>query len=320
MSGSYLAYWNGRFLPLNEIRIALNDAGFVFGATVTDLCRTFQRRPYRLAEHLTRFRNSASLARIPLPVTDADLQAICDQLIQANAARAAPETEWLVVFVATPGPLGFVIGLPGGPDEAEPTVIVYAYPLPYERYAPLMLHGARLETSAVRHVPPDTVPPQIKQRSRLHWWRADRLATPGTSALLLDEHGFVTETSTANLVVVRHGCVLSPRLSRVLPGVSLSVLRRICGHLQVPIMETDLRPEDCYGASEAWLCSTPYCLAPVAQLDGHPFPCPGPLYERVMACWSEEVGVDIRGAFLASLQPKHLEMWNAPDFSFDKRG
>ena len=35
-----LASLNGRLLPQSEAHLALNDAGFVFGATVTDLCRT----------------------------------------------------------------------------------------------------------------------------------------------------------------------------------------------------------------------------------------------------------------------------------------
>ena len=38
-------FLNGQFLPLSEARLSWHDAGFVFGATVTDLCRTFRQRP-----------------------------------------------------------------------------------------------------------------------------------------------------------------------------------------------------------------------------------------------------------------------------------
>jgi hypothetical protein len=37
-----LAYLNGRLLPQDEARLPVHDAGFVMGATVTDLCRTFR--------------------------------------------------------------------------------------------------------------------------------------------------------------------------------------------------------------------------------------------------------------------------------------
>jgi branched-subunit amino acid aminotransferase/4-amino-4-deoxychorismate lyase len=52
-----LAYLNGDFRPQNEAQLPLHDAGFVWGATVTDLCRTFRHRLFRLADHLDRFRD-----------------------------------------------------------------------------------------------------------------------------------------------------------------------------------------------------------------------------------------------------------------------
>lgn len=55
-----LAYLNDRFLPQPEARLTLHDAGFVLGVTVTDLCRTFRHRPYRLADHLRRFRKAVT--------------------------------------------------------------------------------------------------------------------------------------------------------------------------------------------------------------------------------------------------------------------
>ncbi len=65
-----LALLNGTLLTQSQAALALNDAGFVFGATVTDLCRTFRQQPYRWAEHLARFRRSAAAAHIAVPFTD----------------------------------------------------------------------------------------------------------------------------------------------------------------------------------------------------------------------------------------------------------
>src|SRR5437868_9391071 len=85
-----LAYLTGQFLDQNEARLPLNDAGFVWGATVNDLCRTFRHRPFRLADHLARFRSSCHLARIPLQATDEELTGIAKQLIAHNAALLGP--------------------------------------------------------------------------------------------------------------------------------------------------------------------------------------------------------------------------------------
>ncbi len=295
-----VASYNGQIRPLEEITLVLNDAGFVFGATVTDLCRTFHGRPFRLPDHLARFRQSARLARVPLLVPDGELHHIVEQVLQHNKNNVPSQVEWLIVLLATPGPLAHVFGQKDLSAQPQPTLIVYAYPLPCWRYAPLVRQGAILKTASVRQIPAASIPPQIKQRSRLHWWIADRSAPPGILALLLDQEGFVTETSTANFAVVRHGCVLTPRREKVLPGVSLAVVEELCQRLGVPWIETDLRPEDCYGATEAWLCSTPYCLAPVAQIDDRALRCPGPLYERIIDRWSADVGLDIRAQVLSN--------------------
>ncbi|MCS6977191.1 MAG: aminotransferase class IV [Gemmatales bacterium] len=300
MPPSLVAYSNGRLLPLNEVRLALHDAGFVFGATVTDLCRTFHQRLYRLGDHLARFRNSARLAHIPLLMSDADLEAVANEVIRHNSRLVPAKQEFILVFVATPGPLGQVFGEAEPTLGQEPTLIVYAYPLPYHRYAPLLRNGAMLEVSTVQQMSASSIPSRIKHRSRLHWWTADRTASQGKMALLLDENGFVTETSTASFVIVRHGCIMTPRQDKVLPGISLAVLKELSSQLGIRYLEADLRPEDCYGAQEAWLCSTPYCLAPVADLDGHPFPCPGPIYDRIMDRWNQEVGLNIREQLLSA--------------------
>src|SRR4051812_48054677 len=102
-----LAYFNGRFLPQSQARLPLNDAGFVMGSTVTDLCRTFHHRPYRLADHLLRFRASCQAAFIAQPLADTDLTGLADELIGHNSKLLTPGQELALVFLATPGPVGY---------------------------------------------------------------------------------------------------------------------------------------------------------------------------------------------------------------------
>jgi branched-subunit amino acid aminotransferase/4-amino-4-deoxychorismate lyase len=299
MASEALSYCNGEYLPAAGVSIPLHDAGFVYGATVSDLLRTFQQRLYRLEDHISRFCCSAEQACIPLRHSAGELADICRRVVEHNAHLLPATEEQIAVLLATPG------RAMAGPaaqasQDAAPTLIVYSYPLPWERYAPLLRGGAVLETSPIQAPGRQCLPPEIKHRSRLHWWLAQQRASAGTLAVLCDADGFITETSTANVLVVRHGCVFSPRQEAILKGVSRDVVRELCQALEVPFLEADLRPEDCYGASEIWLSSTPYCLAPVASWDGHRFPCPGTLYSRVVQRWSQEVGVDIVGQFLGA--------------------
>src|SRR5262245_16631022 len=111
-----LAYVNGQFVP-GLPTIPAWDAGFVFGATVTDLCRTFRHRPFRLDEHIARFRQSCRLCRVPLLAPDAELGAAAEKLLEHNAPLLRPGGELAVVMLATPGPIGYYAGHPGGPGD-----------------------------------------------------------------------------------------------------------------------------------------------------------------------------------------------------------
>ena len=74
-------------------------------------------------------------------------------------------------------------------------------------------------------------PPELKCRSRMHYYLADRQADaryPGSRALMLDVDGFVTETTTSNIVLFEkeRGLVMPPR-RKILPGITLSVRGRV---------------------------------------------------------------------------------------------
>jgi branched-subunit amino acid aminotransferase/4-amino-4-deoxychorismate lyase len=178
---------------------------------------------------------------------------------------------------------------------------MHTFPLPFARYRRLFTEGARLVIPPTRHVPRESVDPRIKQRSRLHWWIAEREAQeiePGASALLLDPSGYVTETAAANLIVVRGGNVLTPPRSTVLGGISLQVVEDLCSQLGIPFHEHPLTLDECRSAEEAMISCTSFCLAGVSRLNGKPLAHPGPVFEKLLAGWSQLVGCEIREQIL----------------------
>src|SRR5262249_28372922 len=142
-----------------------------------------------------------------------------------------------------------------------------------------------------------------KQRSRLHWWLADREArdiAPGAWALLLDTGGHVTETAAANFLLVKGGAVLSPPRPTVLDGISLRVTEELCRDLGIPFAERPMTGADCRAADEALLTGTAFCLAGVSRLGETTLPWPGPVTEALAAAWSRLVGLDYRAQILAA--------------------
>ncbi len=298
-----IAYLNGRFLPQSEAGLSLHDTGFVMGVTVTDLCRTFRSQPFRLADHLARFRASCDAAGVAQTLTDERLTELVASLVAHNAKLLPADGDLAVVLFATPGPIGYYLGEAGGPGDGPATLGIHSFPLPFGRYQKLFTEGARLVIPETRHVPGESVDPRIKQRSRMHWWLADREARrldPGASALLLDHDEWVTETAAANLLLVRDGVVFTPPHTSVLGGISLLVTRELCAEAGIPHQERHLTTDDCYAADEAMLTSTPYCLAGVRMIDRTLLNWPGPVFERLLAAWNGRVGLDLRRQILSN--------------------
>jgi branched-chain amino acid aminotransferase len=292
-----LAYWSGQLVPSAQARLEVHDAGFVLGATVTDLCRTVRHQLYRWPDHVARFRQSCRLADIELPRSDEELTASAVELVAHNTRLLSPEQDLALVVFATPGLIGYYGGYDGGPGDAPPTLAMHTFPLPFARYRRLFREGAHLVIPDVEAVSDGCVDPRIKQRSRLHWWLADRAARrvdPHASALLLDPAGEVTETAAANFLLVCQGAVFTPPRQRVLNGISLRVVEELCAALRIRFEERDLKREDCLKADEAMLSSTPYCLAGVSRIDDAPIPWPGPVFGRLLRAWSQQIGLDIQ--------------------------
>ena len=84
-----LSYHNGQFVT-GPLAVSVADAGFVFGATVTDLVRTFGHKLYRFEDHLVRFRRSCELCRVPLLIGHDELRVAAEKLVQHNAGLLLP--------------------------------------------------------------------------------------------------------------------------------------------------------------------------------------------------------------------------------------
>jgi branched-chain amino acid aminotransferase len=296
MSAS-LAYLNGRFVPLHQAMLPIVDAGFAVGATVVDNARTFRHRLFRWPDHLARFRRDCEAAFVGLEESDANITAAAEELVARNAAFLSAGQELQLVTFATPGPLGFY---QGAAENGPPTLGMVTYPLPVDRYRRFFTDGVALVVVGHQSADPNAVlPPRIKHRSRLVWWIADhRPRPPGTVAILTDRPGgTLTETSFASFLAVFEGVVTSPPREMLLDGISLRVIEELCDALGLPFVEREISCTDIPRMNEAMLTGTGFCLAGVRRINDVELPWPGPVFRRLLAAWSAQVGVDVERQF-----------------------
>jgi branched-chain amino acid aminotransferase len=292
-----IAYLNGQLLPASRATLPIDDAGFVMGATVTEQLRTFGGRLFRLDRHLERLRHSLDICGLDSGLSNSEFGQIAEELVARNHPLLAQGDDLGLAIFITPGPY---------PALAESrnhiaTVGLHTFPLAFRLWAKCYTEGLSLVTTSIRQVPSHCWPAELKCRSRMHYFLADKEATakePGARAVLLDAAGHVTETSTANILLYVSGVgLISPPRTSVLPGVSLKFVIELADALGLPLTERQIQPDDLAVADEVLLSSTPNCLLPVTRFDGRAIgsAAPGLVYSQLLRAWGETVGLDIAG-------------------------
>ena len=91
--GDYIAYFNGEWMPLCEVRIDPLDSGFTVGDVVFDLARTFNGKSFRLKEHVDRLWRSLKFVRIDPGMSADDMIELSEEALRRNEhLRASPRT------------------------------------------------------------------------------------------------------------------------------------------------------------------------------------------------------------------------------------
>jgi len=294
-----LAWVDGRFVPRSSLCLPLGDAGFVLGATVTEQLRTFHGRLFLPEAHEERLRESLAIVGID-PGRPLHSLFEAAAAVAAHNQAAAPDHDLGVVVFVTPGDLP----AQHGGRRGVPRAMIHSFPLAFASWARGYESGVTLRTATVRQVPDACWPVRAKVRSRLHYHLADReadAAEPGARAVLLHLDGRVSETSTANVAVVRGDTVTTPPPEDALPGVSLGHLRSLAEASGLSWTYRSLGVADLAAASEILLTSTPSCLLPATRFDGRPVGDgrPGRVHRMLLSAWSGQVGLDIAGQALA---------------------
>jgi D-alanine transaminase len=270
-----IAYVNGRYRPLREAAVPVEDRGYQFADGVYEVIKVLDGQPRDLGRHLARLDRSLAALEIRPPMAHGALVQVLKETLRQNELRTA-----LLYIQVSRGtaPRNHVF-----PRRATPSLVVTvrrpSFPSARER-----THGVKVITL------PD-----------LRWGRCDiksisllanvlarqQAAAAGCrEAWLCERDGTVTEGSASNAYIVDRASrlVTHPLGERILGGVTRSVILELA---RADGMQVDERPfslEEARAAPEAALSSTSSLLLPVVAIDGRAVGDrrPGPAVRRLM--------------------------------------
>jgi branched-chain amino acid aminotransferase len=270
----------------------------MFGDMVFEMARSFGGQPFWVRHHLERLYAGLRILEIDCGLTLDEMEAATMQTIEINRPCFPDGLDYQLMHNVSRGPLAlYETAFPGG---VQPTVTISCWPLTWHLagVADFYDTGIQAVITPQQSVPTRYIDPKIKNRSRVYYQLANMQAhqvDPKAWALLTGEDGFITEGTGSNFFVVKEGRLLTPRPHNILRGVTRQAVIELAADLEVPCQECDLDPYDVFAADEAFFTATSYSIMPVTRFNGRLIKdgLPGAVTQRLIAAWSEMVGLDI---------------------------
>ena len=100
----FTAYFNGEWVPEDQVVIRHTDRGFVTGDVVFDVERTFNGKSFRMKEHVDRLYRSLKFVRIDPGLSDDEMLEISEEAISRNEHLRAPGGDFNIRQFVTRGP------------------------------------------------------------------------------------------------------------------------------------------------------------------------------------------------------------------------
>ena len=297
-------YISGRMMPETEAKISIFDSAIMLADTVTESTRTFRHKPFKLEQHIERLYQSLKLTRIDPKMTPEQMLRTTLDVFEANLDNYAEHEDCWIVHNISRG-----VSIAGADPTVQvgaATVMIFTQFMDLKPWARFYTDGCHGVTPVSRMVPSQSLDPRIKNRSRLPYTLAEmevKLVDPLAQSVILDLDGHVAENKGGNIFVVSNGVLKTPTTVNCLAGVSRATALELAQKLGIPTEETVLLPYDLATADEVFFTSTPYSIMPATKFNGLPVGDGkiGPVTKRLLAAWSELVGVDIVGQALAQI-------------------
>ena len=279
-----------------DAKISIFDSAVLLGDTVTESTRTFGHCPFKLEQHVTRLYKSLKVTRIDPGMSEDEMLDVTLRMLQANLPTYREEEDCWIVHNISRG-----LSIPG-PDptvqRGSATVMIYTQPMDLRGWAKFYTEGCHAVTAMSRIIPSQSLDARIKNRSRMAYTLAEmevKLVDPEAQSVILDVHGNVAENKGGNIFIVSNGVLKTPRSTNCLAGISRETVMQLANQRNICIEETELQPYDLYTADEVFFTSTPYCIMPATKFNGLPVGDGrvGSVTQRLLASWSELVGMDI---------------------------
>lgn len=281
-----IAYFNGKFLPKENIRISPDDRGFLFGDGIYEVMKWYGSFFFDPESHLERLKRSLREVRINWPDADSFTD-FAAELIKVNNLE---ERQALIYWQVTRG-------------EAPRN---HAFPDP--EVAPTIYAFARETTNSGNDPGPGV---RVILRKDIRWSRCDIKSVSllantlsfqeaherGMKECIFVREGVITEGSRSNIFLVAGGTLYThPESEYILSGVTRKNIIKFASESGIPVREEPFPEKDLGTIQEAFITNTSAEVTPVIGFESIQVGngMPGPITLRIHKRFLDEI-IELKG-------------------------
>jgi branched-chain amino acid aminotransferase group I len=257
---SNFIFLNGKIISDIDANISSADRGFLYGDGIYETLRSYNGKPFKLADHLERMRHSARQLKISFDYTNADIGERINELLEKNHTQDA-----YIRITLSRGSGGGRLQMD---DNIEPTILIQVKPFsPYD--SKLYDEGMSLVVSNYKR---STSCPISRYKSTnllqsiLRKEEANKKSAHET--IVLNTDGFVAECVVSNIFMVSAGSVVTPSLdTNILPGITRRIVLDICKNSGILSSEEHFKIDVLIKADEVFITNSLMEIMPVSRID-----------------------------------------------------
>jgi len=276
------AYVDGKYVPKEQASISIYDHGFLYGDGVYEAIRAYDGIIFKLREHIDRLFESAKSIKIEMPFSKDDLRGLVVEVLRKNQLK---NSYIRIVVSRGRGRMGV-----DPRNCSKPTIVIMAEPR-----EPLFgenVRGISAIVSSLRRTPSWSLDPRIKTLNYLNniMAKIEAIESGVEEAIMLNEQGYVAETSTENIFIVKNGIVSTPHPSQgVLRGITRDTIVEIARELGYTLEERAITVHELYNADEVFVTGTAAEVVPIVKITGRKIGEgeAGPVFAKILGRFRE---------------------------------
>jgi D-alanine transaminase len=248
-----LGYYNGKWGPLDEMTVPMNDRGCYFGDGVYEAAVAYNGVIFTLDDHINRLFNSAKMLQIEPPHTKDEFKKIlCEMVLKLGKGCL------LVYWQVTRGTGRRNHAFQEGPSNLwimiKPTTVVDLS----RKLKLITVEDTRYLHCNIKTI--NLVPNVLA---------AQKAQEAGCDEAVFHRGEVVTECSHSNVHIIKDGIFIThPANNLILPGIARSHLAGACDRLGIPVEEREFTLAELFAADEVLVSSTGTLCLPAETIDG----------------------------------------------------